>query len=482
MLRLVPTICAALLVWAAAPAPAVAENPPNPLGGKPPVEELEQFLARKRVFSDADRRAVLALIDASVPDQKGRFKATRKSQDETGEEVDLDWLAALEKLPADTRALDEVVADVKAIRGLVATGDFDAARAILDFGFTDVGLTYRDECGRSLRNMSPRSLPAMIVASKAPAHDDKARYARYQLERLDRELPLKAIDYADSDETKIAILDAFHKVLHREAVLAVLQTVDDVSPAVRLQARTTWMGYVDGPAPAEAPKKKLQLPGGKLTDEPQPLWLNSRELAALYLRDLHETLFGELPPRGTKLVELSQKIFDFYDQRRTAARDEAFERGQALAGESKWAEAAAAFDQVLVVNPESTRRGEMAPVYIAFADQLKRDKRWADATVAYGKAHAVAPSGPRAGAALAGQLYVRGRALVAAGKDGTALFQAALEQDSGHKGAAAALAGEDPDVAEGAAAGDNKWMIYAGAAGGAFALMLLILALRRRDS
>ncbi len=471
MPRLVPTLCAVLIVCAPA-VPAEAET----------VEELEQFLARKRTSSDSDRRAVLKLIDADVPDSKGRFKATRKTKVEKQEEADLDWLAALEKLPADTPALDEVMADVKAIRGLTATGEFDAARAILDFGFSGVGLTYRDECGRYLRNMSPRSLPALIVASKSSKRGDKARYARYQLERLDREHPIKAIAYAESDETKIAIIDAYNKVLHREAALAVLQTIDDVSPAVRAQARKAWMNYVDGPPPKEAPKKKLQLPGGKLTDEPQPLYLNSRQLAALELRSLHEALFGEQPPRGMKLVELSLKVFDYYDERRGAARADAFERGVALAAESSWAEAAAAFDEVLVVNPEFARRAEMAPTYIAHADQLEQAKSWDAAAVAYGKAHAVAPAGPVAGAALAGQFYVRGRVVTAAGGDGTAMFQNALEHDPSHKGAAAALAGEDPDIAAAGGARGKRWMVYTGAAGGAFALLLLILALRRRHS
>jgi tetratricopeptide (TPR) repeat protein len=468
MSRLLPT-CAAAVLLAVAAAPAGAAT----------VAEMEATLARERDSTEAERRAVLVEIGADVPDAKGRFQQTKRGSEEATAEEDLDWLAALTKL-APMPGLDDVIADVETIRALAATPDVDAGRAILDFAFTDLGLVYRDECGRYLRNMSPFSLPALIVASQATKSTDKARYARYQLERLDREHPLKALRYAGSDAMRIAILKAYLEVHHREAVPAVLNVVDDVSPAVRAQARETWMGYVLGPAPPEAPKKKLQLPGGKLTDEPQPLYLNYRQLAKLEIDRRWEEVTGEKPPRGLGLVDQSEQLFAIFDQRRAERRDAAFARGTELAGQQSFAEAAAEFDAVLVEDPSYENRASMAPGYFAYGDELKKQKKWRAAAIAYGKANAVDASGPNAQVALGAQFYAQGRVAQKAGEDPTRLFELALEHDPSHKGAAAALAGDDPDAADDPQSLDRpRWLLYAGVAGGTLALLLLLLALLR---
>ena len=74
---------------------------------------------------------------------------------------------------------------------------------------------------------------------------DRKRYATFQLERLDRQEPGKALSAATADEAlTLAIVDVFEKTHYREAVHAVWTKVNADSPRVRAKARETWMSYV----------------------------------------------------------------------------------------------------------------------------------------------------------------------------------------------------------------------------------------------
>src|SRR5262249_19982785 len=254
---------------------------------------------------------------------------------------DLDWQAALFALdhPGDPGAnlpgLGDVIADDAAIRALAATRDVHAAQVLFDLAFAADTMIYRDECGRYLRKMEPASIPALTLESQSKAADRK-RYATWQLERLDRQEPGNALDAALGDEPlTIAILDAFRKTRHREAVHAVWHRVDADSPRVRAAARAAWMDYITGPPPPPAPVAKLNLPGGKKTKKPKPLWLTYRELADNELRKaanelLHEDYPLEDPtledededhPRKKKTVQvdledLTRRLFGYYDGER----------------------------------------------------------------------------------------------------------------------------------------------------------------------
>ena len=97
-------------------------------------------------------------------------------------------------------------------------------------------MIYRDECGRYLRKMEARAIPVLTLESQGDG--DRRRYATYQLERLDRQEPSKALTAATADESLlIAILDAFRTTRHREAVYAVFSYIDQDSPRVRAAAR-----------------------------------------------------------------------------------------------------------------------------------------------------------------------------------------------------------------------------------------------------
>lgn len=441
------------------------------------VPAIVAFLGRTHDSTNDERREVLRSIKAAVPDEQGRFltPARQKAEDIRADD-EFDWLPLLAELEHST-AVGETLADDAAIRALAASQVPEAGTAMLEVAFSEEGMVYRDEIGRYLRKMHPYSIPALIRGQHQDKDPSLSRYARYQLERLDREEPGKAMSAAAEDEQLGAeILRAYQDTKFRQAVSIVLDYVDHISPAVRRAARETWMSYVTGPPPPPAPKRKLQLPGGRFTDKPEPLWLTYRELAEVELDRRYQELFGEEPPRGMSLEEQSNKVFAHYDEQREAAIEAIRAEGAGLADDGDLAGAVARFDRILAVRPTYERRAELAPTYLAHAQALEKDEAWREASAAFAKAHALAPQADTATRALAGYHYSLGRALEAEGKDGRASYARAIELDPSY--APARKAAERTGVVE--PRGGREWMLYAGVAGGAAALLLLGLGLARR--
>jgi len=456
------------------------------------VETLGAFLARKHTTELADRRKPLEAIKAQVPDKNGRFTVPeRKSAKEEKSDDDLDWFARLAALP-DSPGLGDVIADDAAIRALAASNDTHAASLLFATAFGDDTIIYRDELGRYLRKMEPYSIPALIVESQGK-NFDKKRYATYQLERLDRQEPQKALTAAAADEAlTVAVLQAFETTHYREAVHATWTKVNADSIRVRAAARATWTAYITGPAPPPAPKKKLSLPGGKLTKKEKPLWLTYRELADNELRKanneiFHEDLALEDPAlddrdderRHSKTVKvdlelLTKKLFEYYDEQRTKQVADAWAAAKALADKSDLVGAATAIDRLLAQNPEGPDRAGMATVYFNYAKQLEQQSKWADAAGAYSKAAGLDPKGAHGDDALAAHHYTLGKALEAAGKDGGPDYRRAIALRPNYAPAKSAAAHAE-------AAGQPRWMLYA--AGGAVLVALGLFAagmLKRR--
>jgi tetratricopeptide (TPR) repeat protein len=435
-----------------------------------PVQDVVGVLGRTRKSTDADRRALLLARGFDVPDAKGKFSSPGRQTDKAEKANDeLDWLAPFQGAPASP-AVADVVLDLAAIRALAASKVTAGATGILEFAFTPDGIAYRDECGRFLRKMSPWSLPALILGAESRKSDRSlARYAKYQLERLDRENPRKALNDAPTDALEIEILKAFSDSQYREAVFTVLDTVDHPAPAIRKAARDAWMEYATGRPPRPVPKEKLMLPGGKLADEETPLWMNHRELADIAIRRRLEALTGKPPDKNAKLADMSKQLFDFYDQQRTKKLDAELDVGLTEAKAGKLADAAGRFDRILVQDPKHPRRGEMAEVYLEYGEQLEKAGKLREAATAFGKATGVAPEGPVAARALAKHHQARGLALEKEGKDGAAELQRASE--------IAATVGSTAED------GDSSWMLYAGIGAAVGGLLLLGwgLAWRRRS-
>jgi hypothetical protein len=440
------------------------------------VDAFATFLDRERTSSVDERRALLRKIKASVPDASGKFETPKRMKSEQIREDDeFDWLAELAKLDPATPGLGAVWADVAAIRALASTQRIDAAAVVLAQAFKKSTMIYRDECGRRLRAMEPYSLPALTETSQS---DDRARarYANYQLERLDRQEPGKAMEATGHDEElRIALLQAFGKVRHREATATVFKYIDDDAPRVRAAARAAWLEYVTGPPPKDAPKIHLQLTGGKKDPKLTPLYLTYRELAAIELKNASEDLLEKRydDDEAIDVAAVSQEIFAFHDRERARKDGERFAKAAELARGGDLAGAAAAYDRLLAENPELANRAEAVPTYLALAKQLEQASTWSDAAAAYGKAHGLAPDGPDAVNAAAGREYALGKALEAAGKDGGANFRRAAELRPDYAPAKAAAARTTPSTRK-------PWLLWSALAGALAALALLLVGLQRR--
>lgn len=440
------------------------------------LDTLAEHLKRAHTSTDAERRAVLAKIKASVPDKKGRFQSPgRQEEKELQKDDAFDWLPPLYKV--ELPGAGEVVSDVAAIRALARSMKIDAARIIVDAAFGPETMIYRDDCGRQLRKMSPYSVPALMVASQQKKERSKVKYTNYQLERIDRQDPHKALSAAEgNEELQIAILQAFGSTEHREAVPAVFGMINDDAPRIRAAAREAWLAYVTGPEPPPAPKQHLKLPGGKQTEEEMPLWFNSLELARIELQRRAEALFGEV--LGEKFDEeaVTKRIFDHYDAERARRDDEVYLTGRAKVDAGDLPGAIEVFDRLLAEDPQRKERADMAPVYYRHAEALAAEERWADAAAVFSKAHGLDPEGHLATDALASHYFALGKAAEAEGKDGGAAFRKAVELKPDYAAAQLAARAATPEAKQ----PRKRWMLYAAAGVALGALVVLALGLRRR--
>jgi hypothetical protein len=439
------------------------------------IAPLSQFLVRTRTSTVDERRKVLETIHAAVPDKSGNFHTPPRSEDSDKHPEDkIDWMPALLALDPATPGVGEVVADVAAIRALAATKDVGAAGPVVDAGFTPDTMIYRDECGRRLREMAPYSIPALTIAAQAK-NEDRRRYATYQLERLDRQEPERALAAGAGDEMlRVAILHAFRTAKVREAVHVVLATVDDDSPRVRAAARAAWMAYVTGPPPPPAPKKKLVLPGGELAKKETPLWMTYRELADNDLRKLSGDLLGKAydEKEPIDLEAVSKEVFAHYDAARDKRDADLYASAQARAKAGDLAAATTVMDQLLAANPDRPWRGEMAQTYLAYGKELEGKQAWRDAATAYEKASILDPQGKDA---QAGHDYALGKALDAEGKDGGAALRRAVALKPDY-----AKHDEKAAEAAGTQTARSPWLLYAAGGAGVLALVFFALGLRRR--
>jgi tetratricopeptide (TPR) repeat protein len=453
------------------------------------VEAIGAWLARPHTSEIAERRAVLAEIKASVPDKSGKFsQPARQTGKEKKADDQIDWQAELLALDPAMPGLGEVIADVAAIRALAASSDRRAAQLIFNAAFADDTMIYRDECGRYLRKMEPVSIPALTIESMAKSYD-RRRYATWQLERLDRQEPGKALDAALGDEAlAIAIIDVFRKTRHREAVHAVWRRVDADAPRVRAAARAAWLAYVTGPPPPPAPVAKLNLPGGKKTKKPKPLWLTYRELADNELRKAANELLGEnypledpdlsdtereKPKLKLDLEDLTRRLFAHYDGERAKQDAAQWATAKRMAEAGDLAGAITQVDRMLAANPDRSERVAMAQLYLAWGKQLEAKQRWADAAAAFSKAHGLDPDGAAATDALAAHHYMLGKALAADGKDGGPDFRRAVALKPDYAPARSAAR----DVAR---RGRPLWMLYAAVGAAVVAMLLFAAAMLRR--
>ena len=438
-----------------------------------PIEFYREYLARQHTSTPDERRTLLRSVGADVPDATGKFTQAdvRLTKDQKIADENFDWLANIAKLAAKTTTrssvFQEVVADVAVIRALAASKNSKAGGIIFDFAFSEAGIVYRDECGRYLRHMSPYSLPSLIVRSQSQAREDSdsRRYATYQLERLDRENPTKAVRDAADDRLKVEVLNAFAESRFREAIYAVLELVNDSSPSVRAAARAAWMKYLNS-RPHSVPKRKLVLPGGKYSEEKTPLWYNHLELQDVAMRAELKEVTGRGARSGENLKQMSQRLFDYFDSQREDELNKEIDSALTKSKGGDMEEAVKDFDRVLAQSPNHPRRSELASGYMVYGDELAENEQWEKAAAAFGSAYSCATGKDEdlAQKALGKHHNARGQFALAHGSDAKVEFEKAQEADPISQGS------EKP----------KSWMLYAGGIAVGLGLMLFIVGIVRR--
>lgn len=292
----------------------------------------------------------------------------------------VDWLPALAQLDLATepflanQPLSELkkaradmllrVALLRAITAAGKSGNREAVHPLFQFAFVRDGL-FRDECGRSIRSMGSFAIPGLIriYNNRTRANFKMRRYASYQLDRMDRLRPTKAISTAPDDVVRADIIHAYGEVLALDAVEAILEQINARSHRVRREARWAWLRYVDGPPPPQAPKRKRKLPGGKEESEEKEDYLNYREMATLALQRTHRELFESEPDPKRTAKELTEQLFQYYDRQNEQEFAQLFASAKEHEKRGELAKAVDEFGWILANQPDHPRRAEMANAF-----------------------------------------------------------------------------------------------------------------------
>jgi hypothetical protein len=362
----------------------------------------------------------------------------------------------------------EAMEAVALVRGIAGSRRMDAVDPVFKFAFELEGV-FRDECGRHIRAMESYAVPALVrlMHQKGPAalHLGKQRrYASYQLDRMDRARPAKAISAAPDDRVRSAIIHAYGEDRALEAVEAILNQVDASSHRVRKEARWAWLRYVTGRPPPPAPKRKRKLAGGREEDEEKPDYLTYREIAQLTLERQLQAIFNTPPDPKRSLKEHTETLFAYYDQRRAARWDEAFAAAQAHEQSGDWKAATDGYGWILAHDPTYAKRAQMAHAYVKQGDAL-RDKRELPRAVGYYRqAVHLDPQGAEASYAGARAALLDGEQALALGQADPTSFRKALALDPALREARDGLARAE------ALRGRRRWLNGGEAAGALFAL------------
>jgi tetratricopeptide (TPR) repeat protein len=292
-------------------------------------------------------------------------------------------------------ARTEAIETVKTIRAIAATRRLDAVEPIFKLAFEYDGV-FRDECGRVIRGMDSYAIPALIRLVHEPKIAKQRRYASYQLDRMDRQRPQKAISTAPDDRVRAEIIHAYGETRALDAVEAILGQVDSSSHRVRREARWAWLRYVTGKAPPPAPKRKRKLPGGKEESEEKPDYLTYREIATLALQKQLAAINNEPPDPNATAKQMTDELFEYYDKKRAAEWDDQFSAAKVKEQNGDLKGAVDEYGWILAHDPNYAKRGEMAHAFAKYADSVRDQGDVPRALGLWRQAIDLAPDGPDA--------------------------------------------------------------------------------------
>ena len=415
--------------------PALAAEPDAAVEGDP----LDKELGATRPYSIDEYRKLFLAMWAQVPNWKSGDPlwikraepgwsppprtpgAPRLRRPPPHEPEKLDWFAALDALDLEQLGIafaldglpkievppvapehraglkDDAKKVLNAMRALAATHRAEAVGPLFRLAFTLDG-AFRDECGRQIRAIGDAAVAPLVRlqyqrgAPSAPLNKQR-RYAMYQLDRMDRARPSKAVDAAPDDKARAELMKAYGEVRAPDAVEAVLGQITAQSHRVRREARAAFRSYVEGPPPPPAPKRKRRLPGGKEESEEKADYLTYREVAELALQKrVAEVGLTMTEPHPTA-AQMFQALVARDDAERAAEWERAFVTAHDHAEAGDVEGAVAEYEWILAHDPTTARRLEMVPAYTRLAAARVAQNRLEAAAGLYWKAVALAPAG-----------------------------------------------------------------------------------------
>ncbi|MCY1068463.1 hypothetical protein OV090_27215 [Nannocystis sp. RBIL2] len=356
-------------------------------------------LLAPRTARKADYKAMLSVIGGDVPNRYGHFElAWKKAHGHHGVKLSEDWFTDLLALPS--RQVSKVLRPI--YRDCVIQAALLRAAATIgaEPGHTDEVVevllaaaylhesTFRDEVGRAIRRLGDPALPGLLrrsVRPPLPADEGEAQvvkdsvayrtaeYAGYQIDRMDRAHPRKALQAVSDEPARLAeLLAAYGMVRSGDAAGPLLDFVDAAIPPVREAARQAFLAYVSGPAP-RAERKLLRFVGGGTGESAAQL--TYRDLARIAIMSRIASNHPELAepdcrsaPKDSVIAEACEaqpeRLAQAYFQRLDDGRRER-ERAEIAAAlrEPDRAAAIAILDRLLADDPGLSARAELVPTY-----------------------------------------------------------------------------------------------------------------------
>jgi tetratricopeptide (TPR) repeat protein len=337
----------------------------------------------------------------------------------------------------------EALETVALMRAIAASKRLDAVEPIFKLAFENDGV-FRDECGRAIRSMDSYAVPTLVALMHQPNAGKQSmakqrRYASYQLDRMDRQRPQKAISTAPDDRVRSEIIHAYGDTRALDAVEAILGQVDSPAHRVRREARWAWLRYVTGKAPPPAPKRKRKLPGGKEEAEEKPDYLTYREIATLALQKELAAINNEPADANATAKQMTDELFEYYDKKRAAEWDGAFAAAQAKEARGDGKGATDDYGWILAHDPNYAHRGDMAHAFARYADSLRDQGDVPRALGYWRQAIDLAPEGPDAHYAAARVALYDGLDALGRGDADVGAFRRALALDPSLDAARAGL-------------------------------------------
>ena len=388
-----------------------------------------------------DGKKALAVLDRAR--DLGR-KALRKLKKSSKKDEDGDWLQfllALGKRGDDT--WQDSVELYGMLRVLEAVGETPAVRLMVE-SYSYFGDLVRIDLQRAITRLHDRAVPALLEARQ---HDAKkvSRWARSQLDAIGKEIPGEAVQTTDA-QVLADVLRAFGRTRDVEATGVILSFCNSERVALREAAREA-LAAIGKPAEWQ-------------------------------LEDAYQALTGNAPPRAWSWDRTARELFRLYDRGRLERVYQQMQAGVTAQTEHRWADAVAAFDEVLAFLPMFERRAETGGAYYERAAELAAEGRVDEAVEMWRKSLRLAPEGPTHGRAESRIAYHEARALAEAGTPDVVLSRRAAELDPDFAPARELLAALDEKTV--AREKRSRRYFYAGAVGAGAFLALLLLARRPR--